>query len=75
MNERKWIDIKKNFRSGGENYFAGERLFEPTEKAVRWIKAGWASDVSGELPTGAPDTTPKTLEVQDGIHDASSDKA
>lgn len=75
MSERKWIDIKANFRSGGANYFAGERLHEPVEQAARWIKAGWASDVSGELPTGVPDVSPKKLSVQDGIHNAAADKA
>lgn len=75
MSERKWIDIKANFRSGGANYFAGERLNEPAEQAARWVKAGWASDVSGDLPMGVPDTSPKKLEVKDGIHNAAADKA
>lgn len=73
MSERKWIDIKANFRSGGANYFAGERLNEPVDQAARWIKAGWAQDSSGEL---APlDTSPKTLEVANGGHNATADQA
>lgn len=73
--KRKWIDIAKDFKSSGDDYYKGERIFESEEKALRWIKAGWAKDVSGELPTGVPDTAPKTLEVQSGVHGVASTKA
>lgn len=74
-NNRRWIDITTNFKAGGDDYFKGERLNEDADKAARWVKAGWATDVAGELPTGVPDTSPQTLQVQDGIHDATSDQA
>lgn len=72
---RKWIDIAADFKSGGDDYFKGERIYEDAEKAVRWIKAGWASDVSGELPTGVPDKSPKKLSVKEGIHNSAAEKA
>lgn len=75
MNERKWIDIKADFRSGGHPYFAGERLNEPAEQADRWIKAGWAVPAGSELPPVAPDISPKTLKVADGVHGVASTKA
>lgn len=74
-NNRRWIDITSNFKSDGDNYFKGERLHEDAEKAARWVKAGWATDVAGELQSGAPDTAPVTLQVQDGIHASAADQA
>lgn len=71
---RKWITILAPFKSGGEDYFAGERIFQEADSADRWVKAGWAKDEAGQVETGAPDTSPKTLQVQDGVLGTASDK-
>lgn len=43
------------------------RVVEP-EQAGYFCGLGWAKDLGGELATGTPDTSPKTLEVQNGKH-------
>lgn len=73
--QRKWIDITVDFKSGGEQYFAGERLYQSVDKADSWVKAGWAKDLTGEVATGAPDTSPKQLEVASTTHDAAASNA
>lgn len=71
----KRIEIIKNFRSGGTGYFAGEIRHVTPEQAGHFCSSGWAKDLSGEIPTGKPDTSPKKLQVSDGVHAAESDAA
>ncbi len=75
VTDRKWIRITTNFKAGGDDYFKDERIFEDAEKATSWVKAGWAVDLDGEVPAGTPDTAPKALLVQDGVHNLNSDPA
>lgn len=70
---RKWIDIFTNFKSDGDDYFEGERIYEDAEKADRWVKAGWANEPGGDV--SQPDLSPRALDVPDSVLGAASDAA
>lgn len=60
------IDVLQNIKHGGQVYHAGEvRLVSP-EDAAYFCTHGWAK--SDSLVSGTPDTSPKTLDVQNGKH-------
>lgn len=60
------IEVIQTFKHGGQTFHAGEvRLVSP-EDAGYFCGLGWAK--SDGLATGSPDTSPKTLEVQNGKH-------
>lgn len=62
----KTIDMLTDVRDPSGSYFKGERRIVLPEIAYYFCAQGWARDVSGEIATGEPDTSPKTLEVQNG---------
>lgn len=70
---KRWIDIAADFKSGGREYLAGERICADAVSALRWVNAGWAKDSAGELPSGVPDTSPKVLSVKNGVHGTASE--
>lgn len=71
----KKVEILTTFRSGGQSFYAGEVRFVQPDAAVRFCRNGWAKDVSGELPTEAPNTAPQVLSISDGVHAAASESA
>lgn len=62
----KTIDILADIRHEGAQYFKGERRVVTPELAGYFCGNSWAKDVTGEIATGEPDISPKTLEVQNG---------
>lgn len=49
-------------------YFKGEIRHVSPETAGYFCGLGWARDVTGEISTGEPDRTEKTLSVDAGKH-------
>lgn len=49
-------------------YVKGEIRVVSPETAGYFCGLGWARDVTGEIKTGAPDTSDKTLNVQSVRH-------
>lgn len=63
-----WIDVLHSFKHDGNQFHAGEFRKVSDEDGVIFCKAGWARDISGNTATGSLDTSPQTLDVQDGWH-------
>jgi hypothetical protein len=63
----KRIEILTDVKDDG-GYYKGEIRHVTPEKAGYLCGVGWARDLSGELPTGTPDLTDKTLSVQNATH-------
>jgi hypothetical protein len=60
----KQIEVLELFRDGGELYRAGEVRVVSEVDAAYYCGAGWARDVSGDIPTGARDTQGVRLDVR-----------
>ena len=58
----KLIEILSLFRDGTDTYHVGEVRMVSEEKAGYFCGLGWAK--ADGLTTGSPDTSEKTLEVQ-----------
>ena len=69
-----WIDVLRDFRArDGSAYYAEEKRLVSEEQRARFCAAGWASDPTGAVPTGAPNTGAARLEgVQDIVHRVST---
>lgn len=62
------IEMLTDVKDPSGLYRKGEiRVVEP-EQAGYFCGLGWARDLGGQLATADADTSPKTLEVQDGKH-------
>ena len=70
----KRIEILTDVKDDG-GYYKGEIRMVTPEKAGYLCGVGWARDLSGELPTGTPDLTEKTLAVQNAKHQHKPTKA
>ena len=69
MSSRQFIAPLHDFQDAGQQFYAGERRSVTAEQAGYYCGVGWAKDASdGSLPTGSPDLSEKTLEVQSGKH-------
>lgn len=66
----KLIEIIRNFKDDGQQFFKGEARMVTPEKAGYYCGNGWAKDADKEnpIPTGERDLTPKKLEVHSAIH-------
>jgi len=64
----KRIEMLTDVKDVGQRYYKGELRMVTPEKAGYFCGLGWARDIEGELPTGSPDTSEKTLGVQNGGH-------
>lgn len=59
----KRIEMLADVKGADGTFRKGEiRLVEP-ETAGLFCAHGWAKDLGGEVPTGTPDTSPKTLAI------------
>lgn len=65
----KTIEVLDTFFADGQRFHEGEIRKVSAERAGRYCACGWARDISGEIPTAAPDTTPKTLDVENVVVD------
>jgi hypothetical protein len=70
----KRIEILTDVKDAGERYYKGEQRMVTPEKAGYFCGLGWARDVSGEIETGAPDTSEKQLDVHSVRHVIASTK-
>jgi hypothetical protein len=59
--------LEARLSSSGYHLVQGDSLEIPDEIALRWLKAGWARDVSGQVPTGTRRVLNATLEVEDAV--------
>lgn len=64
----KRIEMLTDVRDAGLQYFKGEIRIVTPEKAGYFCGLGWARDLAGDVQTGTPDTSEKTLEVQSVRH-------
>lgn len=63
-----WIEVLTSFTSKGREFIANERRFVSANDGARWCGLGWARDLTGEVPTGEVDTSPKRLEIEGARH-------
>lgn len=64
----KRIEILHNFSHHGARYWQGEIRYVTPEDAGYFCGVGWACDTTAEIPTGTPDLSDKTLDIQNGSH-------
>lgn len=53
--------LEERLSSDGFNGCAGDRFTVPDEVGARWCAAGWAKDMSGNVPTGERNIKPVTI--------------
>lgn len=59
----KLISVIAEFKHGHDTFYVGEKRYVSDEDATYFCKHGWAT--ADSVVTGTPDTSAKTLNVQD----------
>lgn len=67
----KKIEVLQKFRHDSATFHAGEIRYVSEAEAGYFCGLGWAR--ASDIPTGTPDLSEKTLEVQNGRHATSGD--
>lgn len=62
------IEILATFKDGASTFHIGDQITVSQADGERFCSYGWARDMAGDVATGTPDTTPKTLDVQSIKH-------
>lgn len=71
-----WIEVEMDFRArDGTPFYAQEKRLVSEDQRARFCAAGWASDPSGAVPTGTPNTGKAELTgVQNVTHTVKGDQ-
>jgi len=62
----KRIEMLTTVKEPDGTFLKGEIRLVTPERAGYFCGLGWAKDLGGELATATPDTSPVTLDVQNG---------